>query len=63
MFRTALMLGAMAFALSACDLAKDTADTSQGGAQGAGGIAEKMSDGTTGGLDLETGEAAAGSGE
>jgi hypothetical protein len=49
------MLGIL-LALASCDLAKDTSATSQGGAQGAAGIADKMSAGTAGDADPETGD-------
>lgn len=42
--------------LASCDIAKDTADTSKGGAKGATGIAGKMKHGTAGDADPETGE-------
>ena len=43
-------------ACASCDLAKDTADTSKGGAKNAAGIAGKMHNGTAGDADLDTGE-------
>jgi hypothetical protein len=58
-----LAIGAAIFTLASCDLAKDTADTSEGGAKGAAGIAGKMKDGTTGGADLDSGETPAESAE
>jgi hypothetical protein len=50
---------ALAIGVMSCDLAKDTADTSKGGAKGATGIAGKMKEGTAGDADLDTGETAA----
>ena len=46
----------LALGLCACDVAKDTADTSKGGAKGATGIAGKMKEGTAGNADLDSGE-------
>jgi hypothetical protein len=39
-----------------CDMAKDTADTTEGGGEGAVGIAEKMSQGTLGDTEEDLGE-------
>ena len=42
--------------LAGCDMAKDTTDTTEEGGAGAVGIAEKMSQGTVGDVDEDTGE-------
>ena len=42
--------------LFGCNTAKDTAQTTEQGGQGAVGIAEKMSGGTVGDTDVDTGE-------
>lgn len=52
----ALMLGIVLFVFG-CDMAKDTADTTDDGSGKAVGIAEKMSQGTVGDTDENTGEA------
>ena len=41
-----------------CDLAGDTATTTEDGSKGAVGLAEKMSEGTLGAADEDTGEEA-----
>jgi hypothetical protein len=51
----ALIAGLLLLAAS-CDLAKDTADETEATGQGAVGIAEKMSGGTVGDADMDTGE-------
>jgi hypothetical protein len=58
--RRVLTLGALlAVSLaSACDLGKDAATTTEGGAESAAGIADKMSQGTVGGADEDSGESA-----
>jgi hypothetical protein len=55
LFVAIVSLLAIAFAQS-CDIAKDTADTSKGGAKNAAGIAGKMKQGTAGDADLDSGE-------
>jgi hypothetical protein len=47
---------ALLFALAGCNVAKDTADTTEKGGQGAVGLAEKMSGGTVGDADADSGE-------
>jgi hypothetical protein len=39
-----------------CNLVEDTTDTAEGGGEGAVGIAEKMSGGTLGDTDYDSGE-------
>lgn len=42
--------------LAGCNMAKDTADTSEKGGQNAVGVAEKMHGGTVGDTDMDSGE-------
>jgi hypothetical protein len=46
--------------LGACNLAKNTADTAEKGGQSATGLAEKMSGGTVGETDMDSGESSGG---
>ena len=55
MFRF-LIVVLVGLGLLSCDIAKDTAETSKGGAKGATGIAGKMKEGTAGNADLDSGE-------
>ena len=55
-----LILAAVAAMLCCfgCDLAEESADTTEGAGEGAIGIAETMSGGTVGDADMDTGEVA-----
>ncbi|MCB1218939.1 hypothetical protein KDL44_16280 [bacterium] len=50
----ALIAAILAF--TSCDMFKETADTTQGGGEGAVGIADKMSQGTLKDADMDSGE-------
>jgi hypothetical protein len=55
-FHKFVWLALVLIAVQSCDIAKDTADSSKGGAKGAVGIAGKMHNGTAGDADLDSGE-------
>jgi len=52
------LLIALLLSIAGCDLAKDTADEATDTGAGAAGIAEKMSAGTVGDADMDSGESA-----
>ena len=56
LLKRAVLLAVALVAVQSCDIAKDTADSSKGGAKGAVGIAGKMHNGTAGEADLDSGE-------
>jgi hypothetical protein len=58
-FFVVVLIGLMVWVVG-CDMAKDAATTTEDGSKGATGIAEKMSQGTVGATNEDTGETGSG---